>query len=768
MAKFYHPSLIHLAVDEQAPQLQLQAMPSALRCRRSCISSQCLLKLGLVVLVVFACHLLLQGIQNGAVETSDTWWVHTDDLLMGQRAHRVFQKGGRFQKCEVPRLDPSDPPDDNVHCRRIKPLPNSCQLAHDLFSSEPPDKCEGEGPFNICQITTRDKHHHEVHCDSKVCEAGFSLGTIDPDLGILKWKEYGQSLDLENQIKSLISIHPQNHHDFCFIRCLPRKEEIEDNTDEQRAGTGSMEEQIYGDYVNQHYEFDLQDSLPKQLLILPRHFLKPKVKTRDKKSKISFNLYLLDSVSHSHFFRSLPKSVHKLRRIRKSGNASVFNFNLMQSLKGRTYENLQALFAGELYNPNNPFGVQDMPPKAVQMGTLLRSMKQAGYRTMWTEDLCWTWEWGIAKNMVVHSPSENQDVRWKKLKDVLQQAGIDGLSFSLASCEILKANGIRDTFHGPSVVCYNQKHHHHYTFEFLKKEQAQLNAAQQPFFHFTIANVAHEDSGRRVQTLDDDLADYFEFLSTQDNMVTVLLADHGNAYGAFMGKTIEARIEMFHPVFIILMSENVAKQLGPAKLKALSLNQDRLVSILDLHYMLQSLSPGGPVTIAPELAAYDLSPDGLLAPVLPNRTCDSIPRIDPNICICDNYEKAVANDSSRAEIAQAIVHEINEVILQNANAGTNRKGYGACKELELKWFGNVKESYPKTDETILKMDLHFESGRNSGNAEEVMFVVLQIKKTESSLHIQLLSFERMTSYSQFEKCKDAEVPTKLCVCDLPT
>ncbi|XP_022110129.1 uncharacterized protein LOC110989803 isoform X2 [Acanthaster planci] len=678
-----------------------------------------------------------------------------------------MQMGGHFQKCEVPRLDPSEHPPDNVHCRRIKPLPNSCQLAHDLFLSKPPDKCEGEGPFNICQIKAKDRWHQEVHCDSKICQAGFSLGTIDPDLGILQWKEYGQAHDLQDQIKQLISVTSRNHHDFCFIRCLPaKKDENEVNTDDEREGKWSVEDRNYRDYVDLQYDFDLQDSLPKQLLILPRQFSKPKDKTLVNQTKISFNIYLLDSISHSHFFRSLPKSVHKLNRIRKVGNASVFNFHLMQSLKGRTYENLQALFAGELYNPKNPFGVQDMPPKAVQMGILLKSMKEAGYRTMWTEDLCWTWEWGIAKNMVVHSPGENQDVRWKKLKDVLRQSGIDGLNFSLASCEILKANGIRDTFHGPPVVCYNQRHHHHYTFEFLKMVQSQLNGAQQPFFHFTIANVAHEDTGRRVQTLDDDLAEYLEYLSTQDNMVTVLLADHGNAYGAFMGKTIEARIEMFHPVFLILMSKNVAKQLGPAKLRALSVNQDRLVSILDLHYTLRSLFFGSPVTVAPEHQAYAISPHGLLAPVSPNRTCDSVPRINPNVCICRDYEKAVANDSGRARIAEVIVREMNEVILDNAKAGGDRKDYRACKQLELKWFGNVKESHPKTGVTLMKMDLHFEPGRNSGNSEEVVFVVVQSEKTDFSTLIQLLSFERMTSYSQYEKCKDPEVPTKLCVCDL--
>ena len=68
----------------------------------------------------------------------------------------------------------------------------------------------------------------------------------------------------------------------------------------------------------------------------------------------------------------------------------------------------------------------------------------------------------------------------------------------------------------------------------------------------------------------------------------------------------------------------------------------------------------------------------------------------------------------------------------------------------------------------MKIDLHFKPGKNSGNAEEVIFVVVQSEKKESSTIIQILSFERMTSYSQYEKCKDPEVPTKLCVCDLPS
>ena len=80
---------------------------------------------------------------------------------------------------------------------------------------------------------------------------------------------------------------------------------------------------------------------------------------------------------------------------------------------------------------------------------------------------------------------------------------------------------------------------------------------------------------------------------------------------------------------------------------------------------------------------------------------------------------------------------------------------------------NLSSCTIQTGVTVTKMDLHLESGRNSGNDEEVLFIIIQSEKTEESLRIQLLSFERLTSYSQYDKCKDQQVPTKLCVCDLP-
>jgi hypothetical protein len=260
-------------------------------------------------------------------------------------------------------------------------------------------------------------------------------------------------------------------------------------------------------------------------------------------------------------------------------------------------------------------------------------------------------------------------------------------------CEILKDSGYKDSF-GEAPICYNGKYHHTYFLSYLTELQKHLQKVGKPFFHYTSTSVAHEVTGRRIQTLDEDLANYFYRISTQNNTLTVLFSDHGVHYGALYRKTDEAHVEMYNPALTILASKDMPQIIGEDKMKALAVNQDRLVNVIDLHYAFQTLAPGGSVEVAAEHAQYDIHPMGLLAPVNVNRTCDSVPRIQPNICICEGFDISVANDTRQMMVAEFALGEVNNLIQSQFRAThpDAATGFGSCKRLVAKWFSNVVEN----------------------------------------------------------------------------
>ena len=66
-----------------------------------------------------------------------------------------------------------------------------------------------------------------------------------------------------------------------------------------------------------------------------------------------------------------------------------------------------------------------------------------------------------------------------------------------------------------------------------------------------------------------------------------------------------------------------------------------------------------------------------------------------------------------------------------------------------------------------KLDLHIPAGTNATQDEDVFFVIVQSDVTFTrSNNMKLISYARISSYSQYGKCVDTDVNVKLCVCSL--
>ena len=500
--------------------------------------------------------------------------------------------------------------------------------------------------------------------------------------------------DLEAAMRELIN---KPHSGFCLIKCQ----------------NGELDYHDYGRLDSAQYLYDSFSNKP-QLLNLPPYLDFQLInKTKNPNKFINFNLIFIDSVSRHHFIRSLPRTVQLFERTLKQHTRSKFSnkshfvldFELMQGIRSRTYESLQALFAG-IVNPfEKPFSTLAMPPVPLKTEILLDPLRELGYKTLWLEDLCYLWEWGISKDLLVHDKELTQEETWKKLQRALNKAGIDSLGNTYANCEILRHNGVNDHFHGPDKVCYNSKHQHLYTLEYLRMYQDMMHSVGQPYFTFYETNIGHEDSGVRIQDFDVDFVEYLKFLKSQDNTMTIIFSDHGNAYGNFMEKSQEARIELFHPFLFLIIPEGVRNILDSSNLRSLISNQDKLMSLLDLHYTLthliskmQNLHRGRNhkhlFTVSKFNKQFNVTRKGLLDNIQESRTCTQIPRINPNLCICEGYETTVAYSPYYFILALYAVGELNNHIQAQRRRGPKDKdgGFGRCQRLVVEEVANIRES----------------------------------------------------------------------------
>lgn len=68
----------------------------------------------------------------------------------------------------------------------------------------------------------------------------------------------------------------------------------------------------------------------------------------DNRKQISVNVVSMDSLSRPHFYRSLPRAVEALRKIRNNFkiSATALDFQNFQAIGEQTFDNLRPFFCG--------------------------------------------------------------------------------------------------------------------------------------------------------------------------------------------------------------------------------------------------------------------------------------------------------------------------------------------------------------------------------------------------------------------------------------
>lgn len=608
-------------------------------------------------------------------------------------------------------------------CRLPVIRKEACSFAKAIFTMNPANQSCNTSQVNLCRMEKTPTGFPRVECHTTTCGSPdiISVGFIDPHDGSFSWRHFSFLQDVEKALNNYIQSAPaEDYFPFAFLRC-----------DEFWNPTAKT-----------------------QLFLLP-----PRGATADKSrdnfhvKAINVNIMLIDSVSRPHFYRSLRQTVKAFRSINANTSALVLDFELFHAIKPRTFENIHALFSGELLDIE-----QLVNPVPVKADVMFNKFKSLGYQTMWQEDLCWTYEWGLVRDFKVMNQSLPLKEIWHNLTSALKKNSIDFTGITHSSCEVFKSFGVPELFHGPSKICYGGKHYHCLFLNFLEDFLQEVNAdpEKKPLFSFSMLNVGHEDSGLRIQTFDEVLANFVQNLGTDQNTLSIILSDHGNTYGAFP-RTMEGRFEVFQPHLFIIIPNQIQNLLGKNRVWTLKQNQKRLVSIIDLHYTLMA--------VASDFGNNGLQQHfGLFEPISRNRSCEDLQLLSSSLCVCQGWETKVHANSLHSIIAEFVLGQLNGKIqtqfLENIRTKRPVSGFGSCERLKGKRFDNVREK--RNDETLtVSLDIYVQS-------QELFSATVQVISESVLIKMKLVQYTRFSEYGIYKSCADKGVDLRLCICEQQT
>lgn len=324
----------------------------------------------------------------------------------------------------------------------------------------------------------------------------------------------------------------------------------------------------------------------------------------------------------------------------------------------------------------------------------------------------------------------------------------------------------------PHQLCFNGQHQHQYLFEYITRyiDSITENPKSKPLFSYTSSHVSHDQFGVRVQTLDNDLKNFIDVMSSKQNTVTIIFADHGNTYTAYQGKMLEGRQEMYHPMMLLIVPKQLGKKFGKQVMLNLKTNQHRLFSMLDFR--------AGLVALAKYDGRSTLNAAGIFSNISKTRTCDDLVLTKGVICLCQIQNAIVIKSSYQFAIAEFAIGQLNNQIQESLLSSKKYQKlpsqlpilFGSCQRLRIQNIFNVLHYSRPGGVMVTNMDVKIQSG-TMVDQEELITVQVESQMegdSVSSLKMKLVSSNRISKYGPHKACADPDVSLKLCVCNKKT
>ncbi|XP_075243717.1 uncharacterized protein LOC142337968 [Convolutriloba macropyga] len=216
-------------------------------------------------------------------------------------------------------------------------------------------------------------------------------------------------------------------------------------------------------------------------------------------------------------------------------------------------------------------------------------LKEAGYKTAYHRDVCYAQTWSnlVGARTVPARPVNFTEsyADYQRISKLLQ---IDDDGLNKPSCEMARSTTGNVNPWAKDGKCFNCRNYVEDQLKYLMETQKQWILQDRKFFTFFETCVNHRFSLMSGMELDLFLPDYLEKITRYDNVMTVILSDHGNKFDRnyMKGAYPEAYVDQYNPFLFIILPKNYQTYFDEKELRALEVNQDRLASIRELHYLL--------------------------------------------------------------------------------------------------------------------------------------------------------------------------------------
>ena len=555
-----------------------------------------------------------------------------------------------------------------------------------------------------------------VSCENNTCGKTVKVGWLHRETGDVQW-EVVSSSKLETFIqdvglKSMDSMYP-----FFFLKCgkVP-------------VSKGASVEGGFTQLLSLPLAISSNNS--KQSLTLSQ-------------KGINVNIVFLDAVSRRHFYRSLPKTIVAFREINLNpkSTSNVLDFELYQALRAKPTETLLGFITGKNYDESG---------KAIAK-PLLSRFKDAGYQTLWQEDLCWKFGHGFVKDFGLAHVSAKD--RWQGIKQAMKSNDIDSLGITHSSCYIFQENDVNSMDdYDKKGICFNGKLQHEYFLDFLGRYLAEVDSKEstKPLFSLTTLNLGQEESGRHVQMLDKSLASFVKKMAGDKNTITFLISNHGNTFEKFPVQTNEGQYEQYNPFLFMVLPKFVERKLGEWKKNNLLNNQLRLMSISDVH--------GSVMALVENPKELNVTQDqGVFKEIAFDRNCETLGLSSLSLCICDGWSSKQHANLFHYVVAEFALGQLNNMIaIQYLNQRSVNKQlpFTSCERLHGMHLKNISQKRIENGYIITQIDIFVQ--RN-----EVFTVEVKWHGDDNpAMAMELVNYKRNGKYSSCPSYIDQD----LCLC----
>jgi len=281
----------------------------------------------------------------------------------------------------------------------------------------------------------------------------------------------------------------------------------------------------------------------------------PPEKEKQPADKLNVLVVYFDAVSRRHFIRSLPKTVKTIEKISKKGITHLNQFFRYGVVGFNTLKNSNALYAGRQYNEKES-GVP-----------IWEVYKNRGYVTGATDNICEDWDTVYNNRTALSNDHE--------------------LIAPFCLPEYHERNGSPwGNFKGPFSLrrrCITGQYVHNYALNYTK-DFIKMYDGTNPWFFRSSYIEGHESTTEVLNTMDNDLADFFDSLSdeTLKRTAIIIMSDHGLHMGFAYLFSNQGRTEHKLPMLTTLIPERFLHKY-PELRNNLDENEQKLISGFDIY-----------------------------------------------------------------------------------------------------------------------------------------------------------------------------------------